>query len=157
MHLHDTIIEIHRERQRVYICGNGGSATNAIHIGNDLISVGVRAHALSADIATVTAIANDFGYEHVFSRQLEVFANEGDMLILLSGSGRSPNIIEAARAGVRNKMLIEAIVGDFSNIDELRKHVTDSNIIRVGSTMQMAEEFQLQMGHELMRSVRDGK
>src|SRR5688572_17465813 len=99
-----------KQAKRVYICGNGGSAANAIHMANDLILCGIRAHPLVADVSTLTAIANDFGYEHVFSRQLRVYGEPGDLLIAMSGSGNSPNILEALKAakeiGVKSWALI---------------------------------------------------
>ena len=91
----DDLIGLLMTANHVYLCGNGGSAANAIHIANDLVSVGIRAHPLTADVATLTAIANDYGYEFVFSRQLAVFAQRGDLLIVLSGSGNSENILQA--------------------------------------------------------------
>ena len=78
----------------VYIIGNGGSYANAVHICNDLISVGIRAFTL--DPATLTASANDFGYETVFSRWIAAVGERGDLLIALSGSGNSKNIIRGS-------------------------------------------------------------
>src|SRR5687767_1570316 len=102
-----------KKANRVYLCGNGGSAANAIHIANDLISCGVRAQALTGDIATFSAIANDFDYESVFSRQLECLGSPGDLLLALSGSGRSPNILKAIQAAKDQGMTSFAIVGEF--------------------------------------------
>ena len=118
----------------VYIIGNGGSYANAMHIANDLIACGIRAHTL--DPATLTATANDYGYEHVFSRWLRVFANRGDLLIALSGSGKSPNILNAISVAEEIGMDVERVFG----------------APRLG--MQEAEERQVILGHELMRQLR---
>ena len=126
-----------RKAKRVYIAGNGGSAANAIHIANDLISVGIKAHALTADVATLTAIANDYGYEYVFSRQLEVFAEKGDLLIAMSGSGTSQNILNAIREATWIGMDVFKIFGN-----------------ERGEAMQAAEESQLSLGHEAMLWLR---
>src|SRR3990172_7789335 len=102
-----------RTGRRVFLCGNGGSAGNAIHLANDFLygvakrsGGGMKVHALTANPAVVTCLANDVGYEHIFSEQLAVQAQAGDLLIALSGSGNSPNIvsaIERARSlGVRS-------------------------------------------------------
>ena len=145
------IIDEIRKTNRVYLIGNGGSAANAIHIANDLVSCGIRAHALCADVATLTAIANDFGYEHVFSRQLGVFADEGDMLIALSGSGNSPNILFALALAKELGLFTVAVLGDFgeakaaSLTDECERH---------GATMQEAENYQLKFGHSLMLALK---
>ena len=91
-----------RDGAQVFLCGNGGSAGNASHIANDLIFAvsegkvpGIKASALTANPAVITCLANDLGYEHIFSEQLLVAANKGDILVALSGSGNSPNIVNA--------------------------------------------------------------
>ena len=92
--------------RNVFICGNGGSAANAIHIANDLhygIGAcgagaklpGLRIEALPANSGIITCLANDTGYENIYSHQLEVKSRRGDILIALSGSGNSPNIVKA--------------------------------------------------------------
>lgn len=144
----DRILKELKESKRVYLCGNGGSAANAIHIANDLISCGVKAHALTGDIATLTAIANDFGYEHIFSRQISVFGEPGDMLIALSGSGNSPNIMNAIKMAKGLGMKVWAIVGGGEAVRLTHTHIlTDPN-------MQHSEEKQLYIGHELMRCLK---
>ena len=84
----------------VYICGNGGSAANAEHLANDLLSRRIRAVCLSSNVSAITMIANDYGYEYIFSKQLEVLANPKDLLIMISCSGTSPNIVEASKIAV---------------------------------------------------------
>ena len=89
--------------RNVYICGNGGSAANAIHIANDFhygIGAcgpgdqlpGLRVEALPANSGVITCLANDTGYDNIFSHQLEVKGRAGDLLIVLSGSGNSSNV-----------------------------------------------------------------
>ena len=133
--------------RRVYLCGNGGSAANATHITNDLMSCGVRAHSLCADMATVLAIANDYSYVDIFSRQLDVYGEPGDVLIVLSGSGRSPNILNAIRAASEKAMRVWAIVGAYNQ----NHYGPLVNVIATGQNMQEAEERQLEIGHELLR------
>lgn len=140
-----------KKAKRVYLIGNGGSASNAIHMANDLVSCGVKAQALTADIATFTAIANDVSYGAVFSHQLKVFAEPGDLVIALSGSGRSKNIIqgleEAKRVGARTF----AIFGDYNQHDS---SIAD-NVLTAGKDMQRAEEYQVILGHEAMRCLKN--
>lgn len=133
---------------RVYLCGNGGSAANAIHIANDLVSCGIRAQPLTADIATLTAIANDFGYEEVFSKQIEVFAESGDMLIVLSGSGNSPNVLRAIEAAKAKGLETWAIVGG-GKAAEIADHK-----IMTHWNMQASEQAQLIIGHDIMKSIK---
>ena len=142
-----------RKAKRTYLCGNGGSAANAIHIANDLVSVGIRAQALT-DIATLTAIANDYSYGAVFSRQLKVFAEPGDLLIALSGSGNSPNIVEALEAAKEKGMETWAIVGAYQ---KTRAEGLADNTIKSGEDMQSAERHQITIGHRLMKWLRDLK
>ena len=123
-----------RAAKRVYIIGNGGSYANAQHIANDLVSAGIKAFTL--DAASLTATANDFGYKEVFARWLTAVAEAGDMLIALSGSGKSPNILAAIEAANEIGMDVAPIFGA-PKFD-----------------MQSAEENQIWIGHELMRALR---
>jgi len=91
-----------RENRQVFLCGNGGSAANAIHLANDLLygvdksaGRGLRVNALPANAAVLTCLANDIAYEDIFAQQLTVLSNPGDVLIVFSGSGNSPNIVRA--------------------------------------------------------------
>jgi D-sedoheptulose 7-phosphate isomerase len=124
-----------RRARRVYLIGNGGSYANAVHVCNDLLSVGVRAYVL--DPATLTAIGNDHGYEKVFARWLSVVGEAGDLVIALSGSGQSPNVLRAVERA--REIGMEAIV------------VTDH--LRT-MDMQRSEERQVEIGHEVMKALR---
>lgn len=140
-----------RAAKRVYLCGNGGSAANAIHIANDLVSCGVKAHSLTADVSTLTAIANDYGYEYVFSRQLFVFGEPGDLLIALSGSGNSQNIVNALLQAEQIGMNSWAIVGNAkSEAAKIAK-----NIMVTERDMQTSEEAQLVLGHTIMKWLKN--
>lgn len=125
-----------KKAKRTYIIGNGGSYANAVHICNDLLSVGVKAYTL--DPATLTAIANDFGYENVFSRWLVTVGEPGDLLVALSGSGTSKNIVNA---------IVEA-----EKIGMETMLVTDYLRTR---DMQESEEDQLVFGHEAMKCLKN--
>lgn len=144
-----------REGRQVFIAGNGGSAGNAIHIANDLIygaaaedGVGLRVHALPANQSVVTCLANDCGYEDIFSRQLAVFGQPGDLLITLSGSGNSPNILNAIEAAHRQDMQTWAIVGYSGG---KAKTLSQEYIHFAIDDMQIAENCQQVIGHMLMQ------
>ena len=120
--LSNHLYRVWTESKSIYICGNGGSGANAIHIANDLhygLGVnaninnhkGIKIESLPANAAVITCLANDTGYENIFSHQLRVKACKDDMLIVLSGSGNSPNVIKALEEG--NKIGLEsyAILG----------------------------------------------
>jgi D-sedoheptulose 7-phosphate isomerase len=91
----------------VFLCGNGGSAADSQHIAAEIVGRfkaerrGLPAIALTTDTSAITAIANDYGYEVVFARQLEALARPGDMLVGISTSGNSPNVVAAARSAAR--------------------------------------------------------
>ncbi|WP_303814480.1 SIS domain-containing protein [Selenomonas ruminantium] len=93
--LTDVFADIRRLNGKVFFIGNGGSAGISMHMTTDFLKNGrVRTHSMH-DPATLTCLANDYGYENVFSKQLEMAAEEGDMLVAISSSGRSENILRA--------------------------------------------------------------
>lgn len=100
----DMIIQAYRDGHGVFLFGNGGSAADALHIAGELNGrflfdrAPLKAQALVADAAAMTSIANDYGYEHVFSRQLVANATAGDIAWGLSTSGNSPNVVRALEA-----------------------------------------------------------
>lgn len=89
------LVRLIKKANVVYICGNGGSSATAEHFANDLFSKGIKAICLNSNTSILTMIANDFGYEFVFSKQLELLAKRGDLLVVISASGNSKNIINA--------------------------------------------------------------
>lgn len=106
------------EGHTVYIAGNGGSAATAGHLANDLGKATKRSGrspfrvlSLTESVSWVTAIANDEGYERIFSHQLENFGRPGDVLILISASGNSPNLIEATRTAKERGIATIGVLG----------------------------------------------
>ena len=93
------LIQLIKQARFVFICGNGGSSATAEHLSNDLFSKGVKAICLNSNTAIMTMLANDYGYRYVFSVQLLNYANSEDLLITISCSGNSPNIVNALEAG----------------------------------------------------------
>ena len=97
----DLIIEAIKKRKTIFFLGNGGSAAEASHFAAELVSKCVLDHApwaalsLSDSTPIITAIGNDYGFELVFSRQIEALAREGDLVIAFSTSGTSPNVLAA--------------------------------------------------------------
>ena len=130
-----SLISAVKSAKRVYIIGNGGSYANAMHICNDLLACGIPAFTL--DPATMAASANDYGWHRVFSRWLEVVGKRGDLLIAMSGSGTSENILRAIRTAEQIGMSVYRIFGN-----------------ERGEDMQQAEEAQIKIGHELMKALR---
>lgn len=153
--LADDLLGCWRYGRQVFLCGNGGSAGNANHLANDFTYAlsrrkgsGLRAHALSANPSILTCLANDEGYDNVFSYQLAVQATKGDVLIALSGSGNSPNILkvleEARRIGVRSYAVLGFTGGK-------AKALTDVPIHFAVDDMQIAEDSQNIVGHMIVQ------
>lgn len=143
------------EGRHVFFCGNGGSAGNAVHLANDFIygiakrtGGGMRSTALSANPAVITCLANDIGYDQIYSEQLAVLGSEGDLLIALSGSGNSKNIVDAIERAKLMKIKSYAILG----YDGGRcKTMADVAIHFPVSDMQISEDMQVVVGHMLMQ------
>lgn len=144
-----------RDGRQVFFCGNGGSAGNAIHLANDFVygvakktGGGIRALSLSANSAVVTCLANDVGYDHIYSEQLAVQGNSGDLLIALSGSGNSPNIVNVIDKARELKIKSYAILGFDGGKS---KAIADVSIHFPVMDMQISEDMQLIVGHMLMQ------
>lgn len=154
------IVSVWKEGRRVFLCGNGGSAANAIHIANDLVCLrpkakgkGINAAALPANQAVLTCLANDIGYENVFSFQLESLGKKGDILIVLSGSGNSSNILNAVYTAKKIEISTCAILG----FDGGRcLSLVDIAVHFPVDDMQIAEDLQLIAGHMLMQWLNRG-
>ena len=110
-------IEALRGGHKILFAGNGGSAADAQHLAGELVSrfnydrPGLAAFALTTDSSVLTAIGNDYGYERLFARQVEAVGNAGDVLIAISTSGKSPNILEALRAARSKKLITVGMTG----------------------------------------------
>jgi D-sedoheptulose 7-phosphate isomerase len=149
--------EARQQRRQVFLCGNGGSAANALHMANDLSAAlfkgtrnAIRANALPANVGVLSCIANDLAYEQIFSQQLRVLAEPGDILIVLSGSGNSPNILAALREARALGVRSVAVLGfDGGAALTLADHPVHFPI----HDMQIVEDLQLVVGHMIMRSI----
>lgn len=101
----------------LYICGNGGSAADAQHIASELVGKfekhrkSLPAIALTTDTSIITSISNDYGYEAVFAKQVEAFVKKGDVLLAISTSGTSKNIIDAAELAKKKGASVLAFTG----------------------------------------------
>ena len=110
----------YNSNQSIYVIGNGGSAANASHFAQDLakgiffekpVAKTMKAISLTDNIAHITAIANDTGYQNIFSAQLNTYAEDSDVLICISGSGNSQNITEAVKAAKQKNMFVIGVTG----------------------------------------------
>jgi len=116
------LVEAYREKKQVFIIGNGGSAATASHMACDLgknilpkegkeTARRFRVMALTDNVSWMTALANDLGYEHIFSEQLKNLVQEGDLVIAISGSGNSLNIVEGVQVSKSRGARVVGILG----------------------------------------------
>lgn len=113
----EELLDARERRARIFFFGNGGSAATASHFVND-ISIGSRSWkkpfrvtSLTDNAAVMTAIANDFGYEHVFTRQLQSQLHEGDLVVAISVSGNSRNVLDAVEYARAHGARVAALTG----------------------------------------------
>jgi D-sedoheptulose 7-phosphate isomerase len=143
--------------RQLFLCGNGGSASNATHLATDFLygidrksGMGIKAHALSANAAIMTCLANDEGYDTVFAKQLSVYSNEGDVLIALSGSGNSPNILSVLECAKSIGVETFAILGfDGGKAKQLADHAIHFEL----DDMQISEDLQCMVLHYAMQRL----
>lgn len=155
LHLTDSLYHAFLQKKQVFICGNGGSAANAIHWANDFsypvtkrVGEGLRIHALTANTAVLTCLGNDVGYGYIFSSQIKQLANSGDILVALSGSGNSSNIVNAIETANKLSLATFVIVGfDGGTCSKKAQHVIHCKV----NDMQYAEDLQMVINHMIMR------
>ncbi|WP_313419752.1 glycosyltransferase [Sphingobacterium multivorum] len=155
--LSSKMVSVLHEGKKIMICGNGGSAAESQHFAAELVGrfeipqrPGYLVISLNADVAVLTAWANDFGYESVFARQVQALGQPGDMLICLSTSGNSPNILnalkEASKAGVICANLLGKDGGEATQFG-------DHNLIVPSDHTARIQEVQLHIIHQLCALV----
>jgi D-sedoheptulose 7-phosphate isomerase len=135
---------------KILLCGNGGSAADAQHIAAELVGrftadrPALPAIALHVNTSTLTAVANDFGYEFAFKREVEAFGSENDVLVAISTSGNSRNIIEAAKMAQEKNLRVIGLTGEDGG--EL-KHTCDSWIGVPSRVTARIQEVHILIGH----------
>lgn len=136
--------------RKILVAGNGGSAADAQHIAGELVSrfyydrPALPAIALTVDTSILTAIGNDYGYEDVFSRQLEALAQEGDVFLAISTSGNSKNILKAIKVAKERRIKVVGLTGQ--NGGEM-KAMCDEIIMVPSSVTPRIQECHILIGH----------
>ncbi len=148
----EMLISTLRDGRRVLVAGNGGSAAEAQHFVAELVGRFKRERSaypvisLTADTAVLTAIANDYGYEEVFARQVSGLGQPGDLLLLFSTSGSSQNLVEAARTAQLRAMQVIAVTGSH---DCPLKRVADLTIHAPADDPATVQELHMMITHVL--------
>lgn len=151
------LFDLWERKGTLYLCGNGGSAGNAIHLANDFTFAagyphhhGLSVESLSSNPAVLTCLANDIGYDNIYSYQLCCKANKNDILIVFSGSGNSPNIvnalIESKKRGCKSYALLGFDGGSSLALADVPIHIQCDD-------MQICEDIQLIIGHYLVQCL----
>lgn len=144
-----------KNNRTVFLCGNGGSAGNAMHLANDFIygagvnyGKGLNIEALTSNSSVLTCLANDIGYENIFSQQLKAKGKKKDLLIVLSGSGNSKNVIKAIETAHELEIKTFAILGfKGGECKKIAQHPIHFPV----DDMQISEDLQLIVGHMCMK------
>ncbi len=145
----ERLVECFAAGNKAMICGNGGSACDAMHFAEELTGRFRKDRPplpaiACTDVGHITCTANDFGFEHVFSRWVDALARAGDVLIVLSTSGKSENILRAVRSGAARGALTVALLGkDGGKL----KGIADHEIIVPGQTSDRIQELHMLILH----------
>ncbi len=141
------------KNRRVFIIGNGGSAANAIHWANDLQKEGHIDITALTNISLITAWGNDLHYDTVFKKQLERMAQPGDVLVILSGSGDSDNLVSAYHWARDNNLYTVNIIGKkYGYLNRVRPM---SEVLVFDAGMQHSEDLQLVVCHMVTNMLQD--
>lgn len=154
----DEIVKAYKSNKKVLIAGNGGSAADAQHIAGELVSKfyfdrpGLSAIALNVNTSIITAIGNDYGYEKVFSKQIEAHGEQGDIFIGISTSGNSVNIIAALEEAKKKGIVTIGLVGEKSCKME---KICDYIIKIPSSETPKIQESHIMIGHIICAIVEE--
>jgi D-sedoheptulose 7-phosphate isomerase len=141
---------------RLFFCGNGGSAADAQHLAAELVGRlvddrrALKAIALTTDTSALTCISNDFGYDHIFARQLEGLSSPGDMVILITTSGNSQNLLLAAEAAKRLDVISVGFLGKGGGKIGA---MVDRALVVPNSDTARTQEAHIFLGHALCAQI----
>ena len=154
----DRMVGAFKKGNKILLCGNGGSAADAQHIAAEFIARFKRerkslpAIALTTDTSILTAVSNDYSYDLVFSRQVEGLGERGDILIAISTSGNSRNILEAARKAKESGLFVIGFTGKSGG--ELKK-IVDLNFSAGSEKTPHVQEMHITALHAISEAVED--
>ena len=146
-----------KANKKIMLCGNGGSAADSQHIAAEFIGrfekerKSIAAIALTTDTSALTAIGNDYGYEEVFSRQVEGLGQSGDLLIGISTSGNSKNVVKALEVAKKKGVRTVALVGDKPN--GVIQTIADYVLVAPSANTARIQECHILMMHTICQLV----
>ena len=149
----ETLTQAFNKQGKVLSCGNGGSAADAQHLSSELLNrfeyerEGLAAIALTTDSSTLTSIANDYDYENIFSRQVSALGNANDVLVAISTSGNSANVLAAVKAAHEKEMTVIALSGNGGGILTTMLNKNDIEICVPSESTARIQEVHLLVLH----------
>jgi len=155
----DVLIACLGRNGKVFFAGNGGSFAQALHFAGELLGKfrirrnGLPAIALGSNTAAMTAIANDFDFDRIFVRELKALAFRGDVLVVISTSGKSKNLVEAARVASDFGLVLVALIGNDTNC--ILAHMADHVISVPYEDTPRVQEAHLVIGHTIVELVEE--
>lgn len=156
----DVIVDALHSGKRIYACGNGGSAAEAMHFATELSGryrsnrIPFPAIALTADGTALTCIGNDFGWDQIFARQLEAHAQVGDILLVLTTSGKSPNVLAALETARRLGLKTIGLLGNDGGI---ARNLCDIPLVIASADTGSIQEAHLVVIHILCEALEVAK
>ncbi len=159
--IHQSINEIYKsikKRGKIFFCGNGGSAADAQHLAAELLirlrpkinRHPIPAISLCMDSSTLTACGNDYSFKEIFSRPFDALANKNDILIVISTSGNSKNIIEVLKRAKKKNILSIGLLGSKGGI---AKKYCDISLLVQSASVARIQESHIFLGHYILESV----
>ena len=154
----NTIFKKLSDGGKIFLCGNGGSAADAQHLAAEFMirlnpkinRMPIPAISLATDVSTISACGNDFSFNKIFSRNLEALGSEKDILIAISTSGQSKNILEVLKTSKRKKIFS---IGFLGNGGGKAKKITNLNLIVKSSNVARIQETHILLGHFIFNEV----
>jgi D-sedoheptulose 7-phosphate isomerase len=154
----NTIANAFNDGKKLILFGNGGSATDASHIAAEFINrfrrerPGLPAISLNTDMAVITSIANDYDFSDIFAKQLKAISEEGDIVVAISTSGNSPNVLKAMDVAKRKKLTTIAFTG--LKGEKFASKATFAFVVPSDSTPRI-QETHITIGHVLCQMVEE--
>ena len=143
-------------KKNIFWCGNGGSAADSQHLAAEFLGrftknrIPLNSIALTTDTSTLTCIANDFSFDDIFSRQIEAIGNKNDVLIAISTSGNSKNLIKAINVAKKKSIKVICLLGKDGG---RMKYLSDFNYIVKSNTTARVQECHILIGHIICGEV----
>jgi len=154
----ELLLECKKNNRTLFVCGNGGSSATASHLAQDFQKMcGIKTVCLTDNTPLVTAWSNDDDYSSIFVNQLSTMSKPNDVLMVLSGSGNSKNIIRAVLWALQNEVSVIALIGiSGGEIKEIEKRIREQHperymiLLYINADMQHSEDLHLIVGHIIL-------